>query len=124
MAQLVEHIVHIDGVTGSSPVATTKNPWKSSVSEDFLFAQMNPVSHTARGTEALARMKKTNNPILTDSVSFSMVASLSVISFTPSRCERDARLDVNGLLESTRTKCQRGCERLAGIGVNEMPAWV
>ena len=23
MAQLVEHIVHIDGVTGSSPVATT-----------------------------------------------------------------------------------------------------
>ena len=24
MAQLVEHIVHIDGVTGSSPVATTK----------------------------------------------------------------------------------------------------
>ena len=26
MAQLVEHIVHIDGVTGSSPVATTKTP--------------------------------------------------------------------------------------------------
>ena len=26
MAQLVEHIVHIDGVTGSSPVATTTNP--------------------------------------------------------------------------------------------------
>ena len=25
MAQLVEHIVHIDGVTGSSPVATTMN---------------------------------------------------------------------------------------------------
>ena len=25
MAQLVEHIVHIDGVTGSSPVATTTN---------------------------------------------------------------------------------------------------
>ena len=25
MAQLVEHIVHIDGVTGSSPVATTKH---------------------------------------------------------------------------------------------------
>ena len=24
MAQLVEHIVHIDGVTGSSPVSTTK----------------------------------------------------------------------------------------------------
>ena len=24
MAQLVEHIVHIDGVTGSSPVGTTK----------------------------------------------------------------------------------------------------
>ena len=26
MAQLVEHIVHIDGVTGSSPVATTREP--------------------------------------------------------------------------------------------------
>ena len=26
MAQLVEHIVHIDGVTGSSPVATTTSP--------------------------------------------------------------------------------------------------
>ena len=38
MAQLVEHIVHIDGVTGSSPVATTTNPWKLSISEGFLFA--------------------------------------------------------------------------------------
>ena len=28
LAQLVEHIVHIDGVTGSSPVQTT-NPKKS-----------------------------------------------------------------------------------------------
>ncbi len=28
MAQLVEHIVHIDGVTGSSPVATTKDASK------------------------------------------------------------------------------------------------
>ena len=26
MAQLVEHIVHIDGVTGLSPVATTREP--------------------------------------------------------------------------------------------------
>ena len=26
LAQLVEHIVHIDGVTGSSPVQTTKSP--------------------------------------------------------------------------------------------------
>ena len=25
LAQLVEHIVHIDGVTGSSPVQTTRN---------------------------------------------------------------------------------------------------
>ena len=37
-AQLVEHIVHIDGVTGSSPVATTTSPWKLSISEGFLFA--------------------------------------------------------------------------------------
>ena len=26
LATIVEHIVHIDGVTGSSPVATTTNP--------------------------------------------------------------------------------------------------
>ena len=26
LAQLVEHIVHIDGVTGSSPVQTTTRP--------------------------------------------------------------------------------------------------
>jgi hypothetical protein len=61
MAQLVEHIVHIDGVTGSSPVATTKNPWKSSISEDFLFMQMNHVSPTARRSEARTRTKKPNN---------------------------------------------------------------
>lgn len=30
MAQLVEHVVHIDGVTGSSPVATTKEPLEKS----------------------------------------------------------------------------------------------
>ena len=42
MAQLVEHIVHIDGVTGSSPVATTINPWKYSISEGFLFAFDDP----------------------------------------------------------------------------------
>ena len=39
MAQLVEHIVHIDGVTGSSPVATTIIPgrktWDSSLSTGF-----------------------------------------------------------------------------------------
>ena len=33
----VEHIVHIDGVTGSSPVQTTKSPWKSGISEGFPF---------------------------------------------------------------------------------------
>ena len=32
---MVEHIVHIDGVTGSSPVATTKNPRKHGVSGGF-----------------------------------------------------------------------------------------
>ena len=30
MAQLVEHIVHIDGVTGSSPVQTTTEPLEKS----------------------------------------------------------------------------------------------
>ena len=36
LAQLVEHIVHIDGVTGSSPVSTTKNP-RIDRFEDFFF---------------------------------------------------------------------------------------
>ena len=37
MAQLVEHIVHIDGVTGSSPVATTKIPGNTAFSGIFSF---------------------------------------------------------------------------------------
>ena len=36
MAQLVEHIVHIDGVTGSSPVATTKIPGRKTWDTFFL----------------------------------------------------------------------------------------
>ena len=38
LAQLVEHIVHIDGVTGSSPVQTTKPCWIQSekVESSFL----------------------------------------------------------------------------------------
>ena len=38
MAQLVEHIVHIDGVIGSSPIATTTNPCKLYVFEGFSFS--------------------------------------------------------------------------------------
>ena len=37
MAQLVEHIVHIDGVTGSSPVATTTTPENTSFFGDFSY---------------------------------------------------------------------------------------
>jgi hypothetical protein len=36
LAQLVEHIVHIDGVTGSSPVQTTTICLKRSISDRFL----------------------------------------------------------------------------------------
>jgi len=42
-----EHIVHIDGVTGSSPVATTINPWKHNVSKDFL-VRFSPQNHQQR----------------------------------------------------------------------------
>ena len=35
MAQLVEHIVHIDGVTGSSPVATTTIRPKTQFSDGY-----------------------------------------------------------------------------------------
>ena len=37
MAQLVEHIVHIDGVTGSSPVVTTRNPLRRKGFHFFYF---------------------------------------------------------------------------------------
>ena len=37
MAQLVEHIVHIDGVTGSSPVATTISKSGKQLAGLFLF---------------------------------------------------------------------------------------
>ena len=37
MAQLVEHIVHIDGVTGSSPVATTIIPRIAGFEGFFMF---------------------------------------------------------------------------------------
>ena len=36
MAQLVEHIVHIDGVIGSSPIGTTK--YKATLMGGFLFS--------------------------------------------------------------------------------------
>ena len=42
LAQLVEHIVHIDGVTGSSPVQTTTTPENTSFSGvSFWFAFLN-----------------------------------------------------------------------------------
>ena len=37
LAQLVEHIVHIDGVTGSSPVQTTNQPCKVNLAGLFRF---------------------------------------------------------------------------------------
>ena len=49
MAQLVEHIVHIDGVTGSSPVATTTSPWKYCISEGFLYVLSAPSSPPRQG---------------------------------------------------------------------------
>ena len=39
MAQLVEHIVHIDGVTGSSPVATTTKPRRHKAFEVFFISE-------------------------------------------------------------------------------------
>ncbi len=41
MAQLVEHIVHIDGVTGSSPVSTTTNARKHCVCGRFFYVTGN-----------------------------------------------------------------------------------
>ena len=43
LAQLVEHIVHIDGVTGSSPVQTTTLPAQMS---GFLYVRSYELLHT------------------------------------------------------------------------------
>ena len=49
MAQLVEHIVHIDGVTGSSPVVTTKkNGYPLRVSILFAYAHQEPACDLQR----------------------------------------------------------------------------
>jgi hypothetical protein len=49
MAQLVEHFVHIEGVTGSSPVATTFT-WQGYLPGFFAFIYLTPaeclLSHT------------------------------------------------------------------------------
>ena len=39
LAQLVEHIVHIDGVTGSSPVQTTKSALQAQILQGFFFTK-------------------------------------------------------------------------------------
>ena len=44
MAQLVEHIVHINGVTGSSPVATTIKPRRHKAFEVFSVSEHAPFS--------------------------------------------------------------------------------
>ena len=48
MGQLVEYIVHIDGVTGLSPVATTKSH-RIARFEDFLFSSL------LKGRKSIAR---------------------------------------------------------------------
>ena len=60
LAQLVEHIVHIDGVTGSSPVSTTTS---SAEAEDFfgalaqLVARLNGIQKVRGSTPLCSTMK-------------------------------------------------------------------
>ena len=49
MAQSVEHIVHIDGVTGSSPVATTISKSGKLLAGLFLFPRF--IVHTDGGSK-------------------------------------------------------------------------
>ena len=52
LAQLVEHIVHIDGVTGSSPVSTTKilgRKAQDSFLNNYLFLMESTVAGSAAG---------------------------------------------------------------------------
>ena len=48
MAQPAEHIVHIDGVTGSSPVATTTNPRRHKAFDGFFMSGRNGDLHFER----------------------------------------------------------------------------
>ena len=60
LAQLVEHIVHIDGVTGSSPVSTTTS---SAEAEDFfgalaqLVARLNGIQKVRGSTPLCSTIK-------------------------------------------------------------------
>ena len=40
MAQSVEHIVHIDGVVGSSPTVTTTKPLQDNTRKGFSYSRM------------------------------------------------------------------------------------
>ena len=93
MAQLVEHIVHIDGVTGSSPVATTTKPRRHKAFEVFSVSWTSallPVGGPDRHTISFYQLRSfTNIQNFECAVSFSMLTGWSPISFT--------RVDVNGL---------------------------
>ena len=92
MAQLVEHIVHIDGVTGSSPVATTTKPRRHKAFEVFSVSWTSallPVGGPDRHTISFYQLRSfTNIQNFECAVSFSMLTGWSPISFT--------RVDVNG----------------------------
>ena len=87
-----EHIVHIDGVTGSSPVATTTKPRRHKAFEVFSVSWTSallPVGGPDRHTISFYQLRSfTNIQNFECAVSFSMLTGWSPISFT--------RVDVNG----------------------------
>ena len=94
MAQLVEHIVHIDGVTGSSPVATT-NPKKSWEIKAFSFFLSPPERvHFPLPTGCISRCERVEQPFRSRE---------SMWTSARRRCEQLASFDVNGLLVSMWT---------------------
>jgi len=88
---MVEHIVHIDGVTGSSPVATTTNPWKQSISEGFSLCS-DGSAHPSKKVSIIllpsTKRQKTRTIIGRGySAPFSMLTEWSLISSTVSKVD-------------------------------------
>ena len=104
MAQLVEHIVHIDGVTGSSPVATTINLEGVRLSRFFLLsahASFSPWQRLSHHTVSFSQLHFLTNILYFGVCGFIFdVDSLSDHLVHSIRCKRVPGVDVNDLLDS------------------------
>ena len=63
MAQSVEHIVHIDGVVGSSPTVTTTKPLQDNACKGFSFPRMSRLSGVANLVRHFVHIEKSVHSI-------------------------------------------------------------